>query len=440
MIKEKYRAEFAHIEPDTDFLIRLEREAVRAPWPARRRIPRRLAAAIAAILILTLASTAVAVARGNLLRELFFGSGAADIAQQVQEVHAGAAKDGFCFTIDEVVWEGEELYLSYTAAVPDDGETYLLALPLPALNGEAMVPGSRPGAYIDGSFGALTVIGGIAPNCVSQVVSFTWTQVEADTGDQIEAHPAFLRALRPVEVGEDCAEREAYGAGEALRCFRYSRNGELVVCVEPYPEVQAAREAHRSESESAGDFFGQAAPELTPEMLAEAGLGEIAFTSDVTARLDAAAVEQTEFRGLAQNRFAMDGYTLEIRDFRLNHFHAELEATVYKDEGFDDGGFDSSNLEEVERMRIEDFDPFYGDPLAREYALLRPDGTPLCASAVCSREKHDMRAWGGLLTYGFTIQASDVIPLAGLDSLLLAPLDAGGDPVMDEAVTLTLLK
>ena len=76
----------------------------------------------AALIILATAAAAMAVVLGNArFKRALTAGGADDVAALVQEVHVPAAGDGtegFGLSIDEILWEDDLLYFSYTASVP----------------------------------------------------------------------------------------------------------------------------------------------------------------------------------------------------------------------------------------------------------------------------------------------------------------------------------
>ena len=118
---------------------------------------------IAAIVFALTAATALAAVLGHhALKDALNASGLEDVAEQVTDIQATDASDGFCLTLDEAVWEGEKMYLSCTVAVPEDGNTYLYSLMLPTLNGGHA--SSNLAIYFDQPFGPFVYpIGGAFP-------------------------------------------------------------------------------------------------------------------------------------------------------------------------------------------------------------------------------------------------------------------------------------
>ena len=104
------------------------------------RYKRRTALLVAAILALLAIGAVAAVIGNNQLKQELTDAGATDMAGRVQDIHLADAGNGFKFTIDEAVWEGDDLYVSYILSVPEDGNTYLVGLLAPRING-------RPAEY-----------------------------------------------------------------------------------------------------------------------------------------------------------------------------------------------------------------------------------------------------------------------------------------------------
>ena len=142
---------------------------------------RKLNIALIAALIAILATTAVAVAvvLGNArFKQALTDSGADEVAALVQEVHVpatGDEADGFRLSIDEIIWEDDKLYFTYTASVPDDGNRYLLALYTPLLDGEPMVfqaTGWESSAFFDDRFQTVIPLGGAQLATCGQLLTF----------------------------------------------------------------------------------------------------------------------------------------------------------------------------------------------------------------------------------------------------------------------------
>ena len=426
MIKDAYKQEFDRVRPDEIFLKQLETAAIRTSRRGRQPVSRRLIAAVAAILILLLSATAVAVVRGNLLRSKLEEAGAADFAAQVQDVHIASASDGFSLAFDEFIWEGSALYISYSAAAPDDGETYLLALSTPQLStsqaGKVPMLATNP-AFIDDYQGKLIALGGEYPNRTEGLLKFDWIDpaLREQEGGMISMHGVFLRALWPVEAIESKDWGEAFDAsGDTLR--GYMRNGQLLLQPWRYPEVQAILKARGVE-------------DLSAEMIVQAGMGTIVHELGADVVLDASALPSSSFDRLSENHFEMDGYTLDVLNFSANLLHADCEFRITRDGGI---RYDESRATE-ESNSFTGADPLEGEPLARSYALLRMDGAPLAYEGTTSSTCVPAALGDGGYALDVSCATDGILSLHDGAQVLLAPLDAEGNPALDEAVALTLI-
>ena len=89
---------------------------------------------VAAVTALLLMATAVAVVSGHSgFKSRLESEGIDEVAGLVQEAHVSAAPeadDGFEFSIDELLWEDDDLYISHSISVPEDG-AYMVAMTTP---------------------------------------------------------------------------------------------------------------------------------------------------------------------------------------------------------------------------------------------------------------------------------------------------------------------
>ena len=165
---------------------------------------RKLTLALVAALIALLAIGAVAAVIGNnQLKDELSDAGAKDMAERVQDVHLADAGDGFKFTIDEAAWEGDDLYISYTLSVPEDGNTYLVGLLVPRINGRPAE--YRVGGYLeDGWTCSAIALGGDFPATDTFVKPIIADSRELDLKDmKLEVGAAFFKANRPLQYLPD---------------------------------------------------------------------------------------------------------------------------------------------------------------------------------------------------------------------------------------------
>ena len=470
--KNEYRCRFDAVRPDPDLRRRIEERMeaeMRNEKYVKRRAPlrmsRRLAVALAAALILALAATAVAVVQGNLLRTKLEEQGDESIAARVQDVHVADAGDGFGFTVDEVVWEDDQLYASYAVSVPDDGESYLYGIYVPELNGQRMEYSMT--VYMDAMRGGTSrayPIGGKFETAASGMLKELYADpaLKERTDNALRLRVAFFRANRPIE---GVADWDAYlakmgwveGSNKPLRLpnsdVLYYQEDDAQPCVflDHLPEVAALfPELPESGWVTLSDDTDMT---LTAEDIASTGLVELVAERELTVPLDSSGAQDTVYNDLAQHEYPMDGYTVVITDFHLTHFVAKYKGYIRKDGDLivrrdENRGYirkdGDGNLIVCDDEASGD--PLEDEPIARYYELLRPDGSPLAG-------EEDFTMYGCDLTSdeeGREIIAMDgevrgVIPLDDLPQLLLAPVEYETAPdgeilsknyLLDEALTL----
>lgn len=447
MFKDEYRRRFDAVRPDPDLRRRIEEgmEAEMRNENHGRRAPlrmnRRLAVALAAALILALAATAVAVVRGNALRDKFAEMGDTTIEAQVRDVHVSDADEDFGFTIDEAVWEGDVLAVSFALRVPDDGNTYLCGVYAPTLNGDALgvywgMPGNSEG------FTSAFVAGGGYPTSFPLLLQF-----EVDAGlkeredNQFSAKACFLRTEGSVEWDEVAWSGSAdYADVDVLR-YADANTSEAgknpLIWFEGYEAYRALQQPDptpEAEEVDGLENFGKSSPqlkELPPEAVVTAGLAEeVCAERELTIPLNLSGTGETIYNDVAEHSFRMDGYSVEITEFRLDHFGLYCKAVIRPDDwqDMDLGDWDDAEMEK-------------SNPLYRNYRLLTKDGEEL-GEASGFMGVGPARDASGDNVIGIEVDDEEygAIPLNGGEELLFAP-EAGFDGesfsyALDEAIPL----
>ena len=451
MFKDAYQKKFDAIHPDPALRQAIAERMNEMQYGNDKRyirvgVSRRMIAVLAALLALMLTATAVAVVRGNLLRAKLEEQGDTTIAAQVQDVHVPDAADEFSFTIDEAVQEDDQLWISYTVSVPDDGYTYLYGISCPTLNGEKL--DYRSLGYFDEAWpvgGSVYVAGGDYPTTVSDVLK----EIKLDPAQKGSAdyrlglEVYFFRTDREIqEIDYDALQEmmvqkehtwqgdheERYDVLESSDVLYYynrgvERDAAPALYLGCYPEVYAlhvakAKALPEFEPEMGIDALGweytdwgrytQALEEtyiMTPEEFAATGIAELAAKRSLTIPLNVIVAEETIYNDLAEHSFEVNGYTVEIEDFYLSHFAARFTGTVLTDESPE-----------------------------RSYMLLRKDGSAL---------GEDLSYFLGVSPSGVGVdidgEIRGIFSLEDVEELLLVPIaehEAGSNPVyaMDEAI------
>ena len=245
-----------------------------------------LAAALAALLTVT----AVAAVIGHSgFRQRLTDEGIPEVAGLVQEVHRAADSpdaEGFDFSIDEIIWEGGDLYISYSLSVPQDGN-YLVAMSNPTLNGDRL--------YYDAKGWATA--GFIDPRAEDQ--------------------PAVL--LMGGRHARTCNALWTFAVDSRLREKADNRLG-----------FRAVLYRTDQDYEGQSDWSDLLSP---PDSLSEGALDAIERAEYVAERtismdLNAAQLDQTVFNDVAQRDFDVDGLHLHIDRFRMTHLGISVEYTL----------------------------------------------------------------------------------------------------------------
>lgn len=316
---------------------------------------KKLTALLIAALVALLAIGAVAAVIGsNRLKQDLTDAGANDLVGRVQDVHLIDAADGFGFSIDEVVWEGQELYLSYTLAVPDDGNTYLVGLMEPTINGEPV--NYRSSRYLDRSFVAMAM-GGDYPVTHTFVLPVLADSRELELRDlKLDVRAAFFRTDRPFEYVPDFYEEGGmYDTSEAMtlwtggivqqRVFPTADtlyywdedDGVPLLALDIFQPVLEAMAAEDAEAKGhiAITYGSDGWPQigLAPAGLDSTGIASLVAERSVALPLSADMVSHDLYNGLAENTFRYDGMTITVENFRMTHFTIEADIWMLPDEG-----------------------------------------------------------------------------------------------------------
>ncbi len=323
----------------------------------RNRRYRKLTLALVAALIALLAIGAVAAVIGNnQLKDELSDAGAKDMAERVQDVHLADAGEGFNFTIDEAVWEGDDLYVSYTLSVPEDGNTYLVGLLVPRINGRPAE--YRVGGYLeDGWTCSAIALGGKYPATDTFVKPIIADSRELELKDmKLEVGAAFFKSNRPLQYlpgfyneEGDYAHPEmlvpwksarfkttAFPDSDTLYYWDMDECGAPMVDLQMFPdvlEVMAAEDAVEKGYAFDGRDYAFVDRVLTPKGLDHTGIASLAAERSVPLPLNKDMVSHDLYNGLAENTFRYDGMTITVEEFRMTHFKIETRIWLLPDEG-----------------------------------------------------------------------------------------------------------
>jgi len=152
--------------------------------------------AVAAAIITLLVATAVAVVQGNILRTGLTNGGGEKLAAHVQDVHVTDARSDFSFTIDEVLWEEDMLFASYTVTVPEDGKLYLFSPCDLQINGQNI---GYDGGIDAQFFTRMFALGGEYGVSVSQIMQMKVLEgMDNGADNQFSCSCVFMQAQKPI--------------------------------------------------------------------------------------------------------------------------------------------------------------------------------------------------------------------------------------------------
>lgn len=382
---------------------------------------RKLNVALIAALIAILATTTVAVAvvLGNArFKQALTDVGADEVAELVQEVHmpaTGDEADGFALSIDEIIWEDDQLYFSYTASVPEDGNRYLLALYTPLLDGEPMVfhtTGWETSAFFDNKFQTVIPLGGAQPATCGQLLTF-----KVDPALRQKAASAlFLRAD---------FFRTDIGFTDNQSGFESQFKGVVPTIVLTFDESDVFGESFDSYAErlelsteetKALRAIANAAGEdgiLTPEELSGVEGIEYAARREARMSVDASKLAQTVYDGVTEKEFEVNGCKLTVEDFHMTHLGASFQLRVTAPAG----------MTEKDGMRLASSVAFPGQENEHGYtwSLFHPDGGELALNQGWEGGEGYQPLPDGTASYSLSYDIDGIIPLEGLEKVILMP-------------------
>ena len=245
---------------------------------------------VAALVAVLMSVTAVATVVGHSgFKQRLNDEGLPEVAELVQEAHRSAENadtEGFDFSIDEIIWEGIDLYISYTLSVPENGK-YLVAMSTPTLDSSKLIydaKGWTTPKFIDpadDSAPSVLLMGGShRPTC-----NELWTfAVDPRLKDSADNRLMFRAVLYRTDKD-------------------YAGQSDWTDMLDPPDSL----------SDNAPDAIGQA------EYVAE---------REISMNLNATALPEVIYNDVAEHDFDVDGLHLHIDDFRMTHLGASIDYTV----------------------------------------------------------------------------------------------------------------
>ena len=389
----------------------------------------KLNVALIAALIAILATSAVAVAvvLGNArFKQALTDGGADEVAELVREVHVPAMEseaDGFGLSVDEIIWEDDRLYFSYTASVPEDGDQYLLALYTPLLNGEPMVyyaTGWENSCFFDDRIQCAIPMGsGLSAEC-GQLLTF-----KVDPALRQKAENALL-------LRADFYKTDLSMTGD-VSGFESKFKGVVPTIHLTFDETEPWEDyAKRLELSKEGMAALRAVTDasgedgiLIPEELSGVEGIEYAARKEARMAVDASKLEQTVYDGVEESEFELNGGNVSIEDFHMTHLGASFRMRVTAPTGM--------NVEQGKRLVWDIAAADRGEHYL--WSLFRPDGSELALDQGVEGGAGYQPLSDGTPSVVVSYDIEGIIPLEGLEKVVLMPYSLHYDdhdrPVFD---------
>lgn len=320
----------------------------------------------AAILLLALAGIAYAAVRSGYIRSVLL-TGETDVREsQVIAVDATDQQDVLSLSIDEAFWEGNNLFLSYTAKVSGDGQ-YLLAFGMPTLDGGEM--DHQYGQYVED--GTVYRIGGEEKEITGVLVALA----PADGSvHEIKLNAWLLtpkRELRGLSLDEYQGLEEEFVTQYGMKRYGilsdevlyyyddvpgdFNLGGGVSIHLDDYRAVQEYCDARTTpipgtvESSFSGGETDYYVPDVS--MLEDLGYAQIQNQASVSFQMDGKEQSDNPVNGVAEPEFTMDGFTMRMRKFHLSHM--SLTFTL---DGYPNGTTERENLELLANIPFSQFE------------------------------------------------------------------------------------
>lgn len=358
---------------------------------------------IAAVLIVALAGTALAVAIHNqLLKDTLKDFDVEELAEQVVDMTSVNSQDGFSLSLDEYIRNEDNLFLSCTLTVPEDGKTYLVGIMQPLIDGK--IADYQTIWYFDAQAAMIVYpVGGAFPANRSLLLPLN---VEAaDDSLSLDLKAVFLSTDRPIitqSVGIEDRQPETLYTEE---------NPDPSIDLMEYPEISALA-PHKAGVFYAEEWFTNG---IDPEAVGRTSLVDYVTTRElVIPELKEQVEGELVYNDVKEHSFTWRDMSITVEEIRMTHFDLELKLRLERDGGFPRQGVDQEQEWPDRVVGIPGYDFMF-------LGLAYPDGSPvhsyedLSGTVVCGMDEQD----DGSLTY--TFEGKGIFPLSTFDRLLIVP-------------------
>lgn len=359
---------------------------------------------IAAIIMLLTAATAWAViAQNHTLKETLAASGANDLVAQVVDVESPATPADFSVTLDEYIWGEENLFLSCTITVPEDGKTYLAGIMTPLVDGK--LADYQTAIYFDcPSSMNVYPIGGAYPAAQRLLLPIRADSAEIDNSPaSLVLKAVFLTTDKPIQDGDS----DANDAQQNVLYLEDNHSINLLDCAEI-----AALLPHKD-----GEWWFSEewrTNEIDPEAVGATDWADYITTAQLTAEINTVMDNAIEFNDVKQHAFQWQDLTITVEKLHMTHFKLDLALRLERK-----GGFKQSDSFEAEFS-----DPDVGIPNydSMSLSLAYTDA----ANGGAAKSLMEDIVWsyayqkdGSLL---YTMDGDGIFPISALDTLMIVPV------------------
>lgn len=358
---------------------------------------------IAAVLIVALAGTALAMAiHSCLLKDTLKDLSVEELAEQVVDMTSVNAQDGFSLSLDEYIRNGDNLFLSCTLKVPEDGKTYLAGIMQPLIDGK--IASYHIIRYFDNQSSMIVYpLGGAFP--ASRSLLLPLNAESADDSISLDLKAVFLSTDRPIvsqRVDVENRQPETLYAGG---------DSDPEIDLMEYSEISELAE-HKE-----GVFYAE---EWLTNGIAPEAVGRTSLVDYVTTRelVIPELKEQVEgelvYNDVKEHSFTWRDMSITVEEIRMTHFDLELKLRLERDGGFARQDVDLEQEWSDRVVGIPGYDFMF-------LGLAYPDGSPvnsyedLSGTVNCGMDEQD----DGSLTY--TFEGEGIFPLSTFDRLLIVP-------------------
>ena len=379
-------------------------------------LQRKLILLVAALFAALLAATAVAAIGGHSnFKARLEDEDAGEVAALVEEAHVAAPGGGeadFAFSVDEIIWEDDSLFISYSLSVPEDGG-YMVAMDTPTLNGKKLAYDAKgftmPKFFDltgDGQYPTVLLLGGGHKTACNDLWTFRVDPALRERKDnRLKFRAVLLKTDLDLPFGGDPSDML-----DPPDYFAFTKDWRTEAAMDA-----GAFDQYSDDAREMLDALNEVWPEdgaLTPEALLDTGYAEYVAQREIDMTLDATRLPQVLYNDVAERDFDVDGVHLHVDRFRMTHLGASIDYTL---------SVPGAAPDDREAMRK------LNAALEHNWHFGTVDGKPLGYSLGGSGGAGLSPMEDGTPAYRAHWEDGVILPLEGLDALIFAPVTYGDD-------------